>query len=173
MSLLVVAHSDNSLPMVCQAVGLFLSHRRDEGAHDQGHEPLLGIWMDPSPLDTVTVLSQGGTGARTGEPWVRESFGQEGEWYVCWLAGDVGPQGELETLDGLLNLLLEAGKPGNVDTDEAFAPCFPHSTPDSEIRGILGRLAVRFPDTLTQALTQDPVTARLVPQPYLGAARPD
>ncbi|MFA9460727.1 hypothetical protein [Thiohalorhabdus methylotrophus] len=172
MSLLAVAHSDSPLALVCQTVGLFLRHRWARQREGPAQEPLLGVWLDPSPLDTVSALSLGGDGSCHGEPRIRESCGLEGAWYVCWLAADPGPQGEIETLTGLLDLLLERGGPGGDRSGQAFAPCFGSATPAPEIGTLLGRLAVQFPDTLTGAITQDPDDGCLTPQPDLGIIRP-
>jgi len=160
MSLVVVARADRPLVRTCQVVGHFLAHRRRRQP-ERGVEPLLGIWRDPAPLETVTALGRPPTAAGTG-PLVQESFGHEGEWYACRLAADPGPPGEMETLGTLLGLLLEAAGPKG---GAGFAPCFPGAIPEHRIASRLERLSGRFPDTLTRPVTQDRETGRLLPQP--------
>ncbi|SCX74869.1 hypothetical protein [Thiohalorhabdus denitrificans] len=168
MSLLVVAHTDNPLARIFQVASLFLTYRQRQSQSGQPDAPLLGLWLDPSPLDTVTSLSEMGNGDPVRGPWVQESFGYEGDWYVCRLAANLGPQGDEQTLESLLNLLLEKRGAGG-DPKRAFAPCFSSATPDQHILDVLKHFSRRYPDVLTMAVTQDPADKRLIPQPYLRA----
>ncbi|MEF8793801.1 hypothetical protein [Thiohalorhabdus sp.] len=168
MSVLVVANADRPLTRICQVVGHFLAYRGRQAPNREA-EALLGIWRDPAPLATVTALGQATLSHGATEPLVHESFGHEDEWYVCWLATDLGPQGEIETLGGLVNLLLEERKEQDADPAGSLSPCFAHTTPDQDIRAQLERLGTRFPNLLSRAVTQEPATGRLLPQPDLPA----
>ena len=125
--------------------------------------------MTPPPLATVSSLSQPASSSGASIPLVRDTFGHEGEWYVCWLATDLGPQGEIETLGGLLTLLVEEGVGQTPDAVGHFSPCFAHTASDQDIRALVERLGTRFPGLLGRAVTQDPETGRLLPQPDLRA----
>lgn len=171
MSLLVVANADRPLTRICQVVGHFLAHRRRKQP-DRAIEPLLGIWLAPSPLATVNALSQTHSRAEF-QPLIQESFGHEGEWYVCRLATDPGPPGEIETLVGLLGLLLAEGGPDATTPGQALAPYFDNTTPDDRIPSLLEDLAGQFPGAVTRAVTRDGETDRLVPHPDLSVIQPN
>lgn len=153
-------------------MGQFLGFRRNQAGAARTEDPLLGIWQDPAPAETVARLGQMGVEPGAASPRVRESIGHEGEWYVCWLGADPGPQGEAETLDGLLELLLESGMGTGADPREGFAPCFASTTPEEAIRGRVARLEARYPARIAGAVVQDPVSAYLTPAPGLDGPDP-
>lgn len=163
-----MADANRPLTRICQVASHFLAHRGRRPEPHRAAEPVLGIWRDPSPLATVSTLSQPpSSSGGASVPLVRDSFGHEGEWYVCWLATDLGPQGEIETLGGLLNLLVEEGVGQGPEPGGSFSPCFAHTDSEQANRALVERLGTRFPGLLGRTVTQDPDTGRLLPQPDL------
>ena len=172
MSLLVVANTERPLTRICQLVGHFLAYRGRRQAPSREAEAVLGIWWDPSPLATVTALGQDPSATGTPQPLVRETSGQEGEWYVCRLAADPGPHGEIESLVGLLNLLTQEGLCRGRESTANLSPCFAETASEADIRVLAERLADRFPGMLNRAITHDAATGRLRPQPDLRSIPP-
>ncbi|MFB6261144.1 MAG: hypothetical protein ABEJ96_05995, partial [Thiohalorhabdaceae bacterium] len=149
------------LPRICQVVGHFLAHRRRRANPSQCPlAALLGVWRHARPLETVTALSDPGA---PGGPLVSESFGHESEWFVCWLAADLGDQGEMEALNALLDLLREATASADSGQSGQFAPCLPPQWPPDAMTDLASRPAQRFPGEIDRCVKQAPDSDRLLP----------